>query len=269
MDVPCLLADGRQGRYLSAWYSPNWGHTLDVVLAEDGKTYFQGNVGFYTDDPSATEMPEVVWPMRDETHDCFTVPTGGKLGTVLVTVERVEGDYEFMHPATLSVWNSTDLSEPIQVEESEGFTHYYELLDANFDGYMDFCYTWFLAATNKNDSLWIWDEEAGKFICEGEFLGHGLALDEETELIYTYVHNSASSGVESIFRWEDEELVCVRRIEVHYPEFEGETATHLFTVEDRINGVLTEVYRETFGGSNDRDIYNEELLWYDLNYHGE
>lgn len=267
-DILCLLDDGRKGRYLSAWYSPNWGYFLEVVLAEDGKTYFLGNVGFYTDDAEATEMPEVVWPLRDDTHDCFTVPTGGKLGTVLVTVERIEGDYEFMNPAKLSVWDPADLSEPIQVMEVDGFTHYYELLDANFDGYMDFAYTWFLAATNKNDSLWLWDEETGTFVYGEDFAGHGLGLDEEAELVYTYMHGSAASGTTEISHWEDGELLCIRRIETHYPKYEGEVVTQLLTVEDCIDGELTEVYRETFGDPNNGKIYEEAERWDDLSYHG-
>lgn len=220
--------------------------------------------------PVPTEEVTNLWGFPiDETHDAFEVSTGGKLGTVLVTVERIEGDYEFMNPAKLSVWDPADLSEPIQVMEVDGFTHYYELLDANFDGYMDFAYTWFLAATNKNDSLWLWDEETGTFVYGEDFAGHGLGLDEEAELVYTYMHGSAASGTTEISRWEDGELLCIRRIETHYPKYEGEVVTQLLTVEDRIDGELTEVYRETFGDPNNGEIYEEAVKWQDLNYRGE
>lgn len=249
---------------------------LAGLLLLGGCTDFVTESPVHTLPPTATETatvaPEKVtelWGFPiDDTHDAFEVPTGGKRGTVLVTVEMVEGDYEFMNPATLSVWNVNDLSAPIQVVEEDGFTHYYEVLDANFDGYMDLSYTWFLGASNKNESLWLWNEETGTFVYGGNFMGHGLGLDKEAELIYTYMHGSATSGTAKISRWENGKLVCVRRIETHYPEYEGEVVTQLLTVEDCIDGELTEVYRETFGNPQDGEIYKEATRWHDLNYHG-
>ena len=142
-DVPCVLADGRRARYISAWHSPNWGESLEVILAEDGRTYCTGNGDWLcTDDPNAAEMPEVAWPVRDDTHDFFTVPTGGRLGTVVVTVElgeKSDPDEFGTSPLTLSVWSPDDLTAPIQVIQSEtdDVFHWSDIVDANFDGYMD------------------------------------------------------------------------------------------------------------------------------------
>ena len=88
------------------------------------------------------EEPKELWgfPIND-THDAFEVPTGGKLGTVLVTVEMNEEEFI----STVSVWDASDLTAPIQTMEEEGAApHRRELLDANFDGYMDFTYIWAL-----------------------------------------------------------------------------------------------------------------------------
>lgn len=261
-DILCLLADGRTGRYLSAWYSPNWGYTLEVVLAEDGKTYFLGNVGFYTDDAEATEMPEVVWPLRDDTHDCFTVPTGGKLGTVLVTVEIGEEEFYF------SVWTADNLEEPIQTMTVEGPERLrsYRLVDANFDGYMDFCYDYALTVVNSIYEIWVWDEEQGQFVGTGQLVG-GLAVDEETQTISSYIRGgwAGALGSDTFYRWKNNHLVCIRRVSTVPPE-EGNDSV-ILVVEDWTDGELTEVFRKEYplsGGG----AFQEAEKWKDLSYHG-
>jgi len=223
-----------------------------------------------TPTPTPEETPALYGFPIDDTHDAFEVPTGGKLGTVLVTVEMVEGEYEpeIIPHAILSVWTLDDLTQPIQTVEVWGFTDQHEWLDANFDGYMDFCYTLFMGASNKNDSLWLWDEEAGQFVYGGEFLGYGLAPDQENKLVYLYQHESAASGVTGIYRWKDDELVCERLVSVHYPEYlEDGTVQQLLTVEDHINGEMVEVYSQMFGDpSESEEIYAEASLWFDLDY---
>jgi len=217
------------------------------------------------------EEPKELWGFPiDDTHDAFEVPTGGKLGTVLVTVEMAEGDHEFIPPATLSVWDPADLAEPIQVAEVGGFTHRYELLDANFDGYMDLCYTWCFGAANENDSLWVWDETAEKFIYVEDFLGDSLTVDEEAELIYTHTHGSIASGEDGIFRWEDGDLVCARLISICCSDpSDGDSIRQLLTVEDNIDGEMIEVYRDEFNDPGGEEIYHEVISWYDLSCHGK
>lgn len=269
--LPCLLADGRQGTQLEFYFPTLSYYNWSLIFTEDGKVYGQNNPNFYTNDPTVTELPEVVFPLQDDTHDCFTIPTGGKLGTVLVTVEMVEGDYEFMNPATLSVWNVNDLSAPIQVAEEYGFTHYNELLDANFDGYMDFTYIWSASATNLNYSLWVWDENTEQFVNEGSYLGYGFILNEETKSLSHWVHGSAVSGFWEYYRWENERLVLARQIELHYPKYnEDGTFNQLATVEDQIGGEMVEVFREYCTNEEDSGTYpfEEVWKWEDLNYHG-
>lgn len=271
-DVPCLLADGRRARYLSASYTPNWGYTLEVVLAEDGSTYFKGNIGFYTDDPNAAELPEVAWPVRDDTHDFFTVPTGGKLGTVLVTVELGELDeYNLLSPVTFSVWDTAAPTKPIQTFEERAMDlFHYNLMDANFDGHTDFTFVRHHGAQNGAHALFVWDEEQEQFVPKGEFWGGELTAREETQTVLNHIHISACSWAEDIYCWENGELIRMREVIVEEP-LEGAQDLVIF---EPVNGELEEVFRKTFSidsseNPEDAGIYSEAVLWYDLSYHGE
>ncbi len=117
--------------------------------------------------PSPEELLEQQ-PM-DDTHDAFLVETGGKLGTLLVTAEKGEqdrdtefGDYH----TTLSVWNPGNMDAPLQtmavLVEDMAFGHH-EVVDANFDGYMDFSVLHNMGNAARYWYLWVWDEEAGQF----------------------------------------------------------------------------------------------------------
>ncbi len=273
-DVPCLLADGRKGRYLSAWHSPNWGYTLEVVLAEDGKTYFQGNVGFYTDDTGATELPQVVWPIKDDTHDAFEVPTGGQLGTVLVTVELGEyGENQF------SVWTKDNLDTPLQIMTAEGtrVLPWSDVVDANFDGYTDFGYVTSVGISGwYNSNYWLWNEEQRKFIlepCFAEILNP--QFEEKTKTISSRYMGPNYESI-SFYRWEGPELICTRMIcfakEIDWGRDQDQKNQWVWTVEDYIEGKLVEIHRETLDVPEDcffpMDIYLDEK-WYDLAYHGE
>lgn len=218
-----------------------------------------------TPEPEPTEEVKELWGFPiDETHDAFEVPTGGRLGTVLVTVDIETGDYHF------SVWKSGDLENPIQTMEAESFGLFRQsnIVDANFDGYMDFSYIYSRGNQPIYGYYWIWDEENGLFENEPEFNTiSDPSFDEETEIISGYAYSSVASGTHSYYRWEDGKLICVRQVEVCYPE-EDWTSQQL-VVRDRINGKLTEVYRETFGSPNESErIYEEAEKWQDLNYHG-
>lgn len=222
-------------------------------------------------EPSPEEVKELWGFPIDDTRDAFEVPTGGKLGTVLVTVEMNEE--EFL--STVSVWDTSDLEVPIQTIETEGVTtHRHELVDANFDGYMDFVYTWFSGAKNNDSGLYAWDEEQGQFAPKKDFVGD-LALDGEKNGIYIYANGAGPSGTAKIFRWENEELVLKRIIDFLYPEtLEDGTIQQEIAVEDVVDGELREVYRETYHTPDEiaavmDAYYSGELLWYDLNYRGE
>lgn len=268
---PCRLSDGRLGTQLEIYFPTLSYYNWSLIFTEDGKVYGQNNPNFYTNDPSITEMPEVVWPLRDDTHDYFTVSTGGKLETVLVTVE-MKGEKPI---STVSVWDTSDLEVPIQTIETEGVTtHRHELVDANFDGYMDFVYTWFSGAKNNDSGLYVWNEEQGHFVPKKDFIGD-LVIDGEKNRIYIYTSGAGPSGTAKIFCWENKELILKRIIDFLYPEtLEDGMIQQEIAVKDIVDGAWREVNRETYHTPDEiaavmDAYYDGTLLWYDLDYHGK
>ena len=103
----------------------------------------------------------------DDTHDAFLVDTGGRLGTLLVTVEMGERgpdpdpEWELWEdPVCLSVWDPGDMGGPMQRMDAviDGLIFgAHEMVDANFDGHMDFS-----VLCNRGNGagywyLWVWD----------------------------------------------------------------------------------------------------------------
>lgn len=221
----------------------------------------------------------------DDTHDAFLVDTGGKLGTLLVTAELGEqdrdtefGDYH----TTLSVWNPRDMDAPLQtmavLVEDMAFGHH-EVVDANFDGYVDFSVLYNMGNAARYWYLWVWDEAAGQFAEVPEYREISLPrCNPETEVIDGWARNSGGGdGVTTFHRWEDGKLVCIRRIETGYDyengvaEFEmGNEVTHFpswIKVEDRVDGELAQVYYKEF--PPEEDFFDEQAKWEHLDYHGE
>lgn len=226
-----------------------------------------------TPTPEPTEEVKELWSFPiDDTHNAFEVPTGGRLGTVLVTEEREEKAEDNGVAVTLSVWAKDDVKTPIQTFEAEGdlVGVFGEIEDYNFDGYTDFCYSYYCGAANANFGLYLWEEEQGQFILTEKYFGTGLWADKETQTIHNYVHGSAMCGTHEIYRWEGDELLRVREVTYLDPDLEHDTRDLL--VYDRINGELTEVYRESFswGEEGDNPDYSSTAeKWLDLSYHGE
>lgn len=207
---------------------------------------------------------------RDETHDAFLVDTGGRMGTLLVTVEMGTKTGEFEYSMYLSVWDPADMSRPMQSFESVTTIFGAEtILDVNFDGYPDFTYLYWQGLQATAEQCWLWDEEQGLFVEEPEYAKiYAPVVDPETQIISGWNRSSgAGDGVSTYHRWVDGELVCVRRVEVRREGIVRDSPFRL-TVEDRIDGVLTEVFRAYFSPDSD-GYFEESAKWADLDYHGE
>lgn len=236
-----------------------------------------------TPEPSLDPLEELLaqYPI-DDTRDAFLVPTGGTLGTLLVTAEKGEQDRDTElggYHTTLSVWNPRDMDKPIQTMDKsiEGWAFgSHEVVDANFDGYMDFSCMYFMGNQPNYWYLWIWDEETGQFVEVPEYAGiSSPRINPETQIIDGFARNSgAGDGVTTFHRWEDGKLVCIRRIETWWeatdmviPETEGTVFLYGIKVEDRIDGELTQVYYKEFPPGE--DFFDEQAKWERLDYHGE
>lgn len=218
----------------------------------------------------------------DDTHDAFLVDTGGKLGTLLVTAEKGEQERDTVfggYRTTLSVWDPRDMEGPIQTMDiSVGDIAFgtHKVVDANFDGHMDFSCMYVMGNQPNYWYLWIWDEETGQFVEVPEYSQiSSPRCDPETEIIDGWARNSgAGDGVTTFHRWEDGKLVCIRRIETWWeetdmviPETEGTVFAYGIKVEDRIDGELTQVYYKELPPGE--DFFDEQAKWEHLDYHGE
>lgn len=223
--------------------------------------------------PPAPDPTEEVKELRgfpiDNTHDAFEVPTGGKLGTLLVTVEQEEEGEEWPYRYNFSVWAAGDLKKPIQTMTAEGTALFGpELIDANFDGYMDFRYQRSWGTGGDFYHHWVWDEAAGQFVVMPELSEYGyIEFDAETQT----VRGGMTAGVwheDHIYRWECGELVFSRIIKQGLGLWseEDDTLSTKVTVSDWVNGEWTEVWSEEF---SEEDCWDEVAKWLDLSYHGE
>lgn len=216
--------------------------------------------------------PKTPQELLEETHDAFLVDTGGRMGTLLVTVEMGDKTGEFEYAMYLSVWDPADMSQPMQTFESVTTIFGEEtILDVNFDGYPDFTYLYWQGLQATSEQCWLWDEEQGLFVEEPEYAKiYTPVVDPETRTIYGWNrYSGASDGENTIHQWVDGELVCVRRIELTRKGIQRDSPFCL-TVEDRIDGELTEVFRAYYPpGSDEYEYFEERSKWEELDYHGE
>ena len=206
----------------------------------------------------------------DDTHDAFLVDTGGRLGTLLVTAELGTERGEFETAMSLSVWDPADMSRPLQTVDWEGgYPGEHQILDVNFDGYPDFTILFARGVQAELYHCMRWDEEQGLFVEEPEYAAiSSPVLDPETRSIFGWNRASgAGDGVSTIHQWMDDELVCVRRIELFAKDWDYDSP-FVLTVRDRIDGELTEVFREEYP-LDPGEYFDVRMKWEDINYHGE
>ena len=209
----------------------------------------------------------------DDTHNAFLVDTGGRMGTLLVTAEAVpyEEPLELATYQHVAVWDPAHMDQPLQsVDWEGGFPNEHQILDVNFDGYPDFTILFARGVQAEGYHCMRWDEEQGLFVEEPEYAAiSSPVLDPETRSIFGWNRESgAGDGVSTIHQWVDGELVCVRRIELFAKDWDYDSP-FVLTVRDRINGEMTEVFREEYPLDPEEEWFEARMKWEDINYHGE
>ena len=133
----------------------------------------------------------------DDTHDAFLVDTGGKLGTLMVTVEQYQDGYKGY--GLFEIWDPHNMAQPIQREiKPLDFVGSHQTVDANFDGYGDFGY---LRAYDEDDptgwySFWSWNETAKRFEEMDGFENLKLMwFDPDTKTVY--------GRLDGYFQWKN------------------------------------------------------------------
>ena len=206
----------------------------------------------------------------DDTHDAFLVDTGGELGILLVTAELDEKTSTEVCRATIqfTIWNPYSMSEPIQTLTA-GTDIFLDrsIIDANFDGYMDFTCTYLRGNQPHYEHLWIWNEEHGLFEEVPEYDKISMpTLDEETEIIYGFNRNSAGgTGEHTFYQWIGGNLLCVRKIEIYRIDQSG---TVRMSIQDYVTDKLVEIYHEDFPPQS-YGWQDAQMVWHNLDYHGE
>lgn len=206
----------------------------------------------------------------DDTHDAFLINTGGKLGLLLVTAELDERTSTELCRATVqfTIWNPYTMDEPLQtLTAGTDIFLDWSVIDANFDGYMDFTCTYLRGNQPYYDHLWIWNEELGLFEEVPEYDNISMpTLDEKTETIYGFARSSAAgTGEHTFHQWVEGNLLCMRRIEIYGIDQDDRIR---MSIQDRIAGELTEIYHEDFSFES-CEWFDAQEAWHDLDYHGE
>ena len=251
-----------------------------IYISEDGKSivvayFFHVPIFIIPLEPSAepvkTPQQELLEEqLVDDTHDAFLIDTGGDLGTLLITAELDEEAPTDTCRATVqfAVWNPDDMGEPLQtIMAGTDIFRSWSVIDANFDGYMDFTCTYLQGNQPSYDHLWIWDEYYRRFNSVPEYDKISMpTLDEETETIYGFNRSSGSgTGEYTFYQWVERKLVCMRQIDI-YGIVQSDTVR--MSVWDRVAGELAEIYHEDFP-SESGGWLDAEMIWHDLDYHGE
>lgn len=214
----------------------------------------------------------------DDAHDAFLVDTGGRLGTLLVTAELTAAykDEFGTQDITFAVWDPADPAQPFQTFTEEVMLgiapEYHQVVDANFDGFLDFGYLFHAGNQPHYFHFWLWNEQQRKFTyCAPMVEISAPAFDEERQLVTGWARSSgAGDGIFTLHRWEDGEPVCVRRVESSAPwEKPG-----FVSVQERVDGELRQIYHEEFPWNGEEPEGQETwrqafYLWCDLDYHGE
>jgi hypothetical protein len=172
----------------------------------------------------------------------------------------------------ISIYDINDLSLPVQIinrETNGSIFKDYEVVDANFDGYMDFYYVDNRGNANYYCNFWIWNPESERFMISSDFGEISMPqFDNDLKVVGGYWRGSAVSNETRYYRYINGKLTCIRYMEMGYPDSEGMQA---LLVEDYIDGKLVEVFREKtlLTTSFSDKVYDSFFLWLDLEYHGE
>jgi hypothetical protein len=147
-----------------------------------------------------------------------------------VSINLVWGENEF-DPGTVT-YKIYDLEEgypdqttvPMQEIVVEDYSFFDDVpcnvADYNFDGAADFSLWLWGGAQNSQGKFFLWDKEAKLFV-ENEALGQLTSpmAKEEYKIILEHIHVSGAEFVDVVYRWDNGDLVPVRRIIQEMPVY--------------------------------------------------
>lgn len=91
------------------------------------------------------------------------------------------------------------------------------LIDLNFDGIYDLDITYDRAVSNVLHIFYLWDTQSGQYVEKtlGNLELGNYTQYPEAQIIHSYEQDSAATGTDSIYQWQNGELVLLRRLETN------------------------------------------------------
>ncbi|GAB6109078.1 XAC2610-related protein [Fusibacter bizertensis] len=187
-----------------------------------------------------------------------------------------EDIWEVERELVISIFNINNMEVPIQLIYSNTLGTLFrdvEIVDANFDGYLDFNYVYTRGTANYFCTFWLWDPHQNKFVYNDQLGELSMpSFDEENQIISAYWHGSAASGDDGFYRFIDGQLKCIRYFSKCYPDSNGNGEyIQKLIVKDLVNGELIEVFNKEAVLVDDfeGEVYEEFFKWFDIEYKGE
>ena len=215
-------------------------------------------------------------PTSEDMKESFTIDIGDGKHSFKVIMEArpfEEGENDEFYDSVLniSIYDVNDMSSPVQVIEDKTLDSLfkdYETVDANFDGYMDFCYVYNRGMANYYCKFWIQNPSSERFEESPGLSEISIPqFDNNSKVVKGYWRSSAAANETRYYKYIDGKLTCVRYLEMGDPDSEG---MQTLVVKDYIDGELVEVFREKTLLTEDYkgEVYDRFFKWMDLNYHG-
>lgn len=182
---------------------------------------------------------------------------------------------EFHTDLEITIYDLNSPLDPITTINTSVEVYRYGILkvvDANFDGYPDFCFRIGNGTQSNYYQFYVWNPESASFQPSPQLANlPSPEFDSTNKLINTFLPNTALAGELAYYRYDKDDLVCLRTITREYPETNtvGEQTQRLI-IKDLKDGALIEVFN-VLAKPNQKDsdsVYAEFEKWKNINYSG-
>lgn len=168
-------------------------------------------------------------------------------------------DYLF----TLTVGDGAKVVQAFHVKSQVTLSadHLVSLADLNFDGYMDLDVTDAFFANNMSHLFYLWNPDEKAYVPTelGDLGLSWYALYPDSDIIYSYTHETAATGRSDIYQWRNGELKLLRSMVTR----SSDSDTYHAVITDYTDGKRTIIADETMGFDAFLTGYDarETLLW--------
>lgn len=192
-----------------------------IAVTVDGRSGDGGSMNDGLAGGNTTENGSAAGEIENDDSEGSKTAGGGSTGGNPTESDSANGQ---MATATVT-YDIYDLAQglpkkstvPVQTISVEGYEGSdslpCEVQDMNFDGAQDISLWLWSGAQNAQGKFFLWDEEQSQFR-ENQELGKLVSpvVKPEYAMIQEHVHISAQEYTDTLYRWEEESLVPVRRI---------------------------------------------------------